>query len=59
MEIDLDALREDLKRECYGAFFGAGIGEALMESYDVDCASPYELMEMAHRWGVNLEEYKI
>lgn len=26
MDIDVDKLREDLKQECYGAFFGAGIG---------------------------------
>lgn len=59
MDIDLDALREDLKCECYGSFFGAGIGGAIIESFNVDHASPSELLEMAYRWGIDVKEYEI
>lgn len=59
MNLDLDALREDLKQECYGAFFGASIGGALIESFDVDRASLSELLEMTRRWGIDLRRYEI
>jgi hypothetical protein len=29
MTIDIEKLREDLKQECYGAFFGGGFGGTL------------------------------
>jgi len=54
MTIDIDALREDMKQECYGAFFGGGFGGALMESFDIEDASPEELVRMAQRQGINL-----
>lgn len=57
--IDVDRLRDDLKNECYGAFFGGGFGGALMESFDVDRADPEELVEMAQRNGVNLWDYQV
>lgn len=59
MCIDLQALRVDMQQECYGAFFGAGIGGALIESIDVDRAAPSELIEIACRWGVDPSEYEI
>ena len=40
MTIDIEKLRKDLKQECYGAFFVSGFGGALMESFDLDRASP-------------------
>lgn len=57
--IDVDRLREDLKNECYGAFFGGGFGGALVESFDVDRAEPEELVRMAQRNGINLWDYQV
>ncbi len=57
--IDLDALREDMKRDCYGAFFGAGFGGALIESFDIEDASPEELVEMAQDKGIDLRKYQV
>ena len=58
MIIDIEELREDLKQECYGAFFGGGFGGALMESFDIDRASPEELVKIAQRNGLNLSNYE-
>lgn len=58
MVIDIDKLREDLRNECYGAYFGGGFGGALVESFDVEKASPEELIEMAERQGVDLTDYE-
>ena len=39
MKIDVDALRNDLKNEAYGAFFGGGYGGALFEAIDIGCTA--------------------
>ena len=57
--IDVDELRNDLRNECLGAFFGGGFGGALVESFDVDRASPEELVEMAQRQVINLRRYQM
>ncbi len=59
MQIDIERLREDLKQECYGAFFGGGFGGALIESFDVEHASPQKLVEMAREKGIDLRKYEI
>ena len=59
MTIDIEKLREDLKQECYGAFFGGGFGGALMESFDVEKASPEKLVKMAQENGLDLRKYEI
>ncbi len=59
MSIDIEKLRETLKQECYGAFFGGGYGGALIEAGDVERASPEDLIEMAERNGIDLMKYKI
>lgn len=59
MSIDIEKLRETLKQECYGAFFGGGFGGALMESFDLEKASPEELVEIAERKDIDLSEYEI
>lgn len=53
MTLDIEALRQAVKDECYGAFFGGGIGPALLESFDADRAGPQQLVDMAERWGVD------
>lgn len=57
--IDVDELRDDMRNECLGAFFGGGFGGALVESFDVDKATPEELVEMAQRQGIDLRRYQV
>ena len=59
MIIDVDALREDMKQECYGAFFGGGFGGAMSSSFEIESASEDELIDLALRQGVDLEKYEI
>ena len=58
MDIDVDKLREDLKQECYGAFFVAGIGGALIESFDIENASDEEIIDKAKSKGIDIEDYR-
>ena len=57
--IDVEKLRDDLRNESLGAFFGGGFGGALIEAGDVERASLEELIKMAERNGIDLMEYKI
>lgn len=57
MEIDFERLREDLKQECFGAYFGGGFGGAMIEVFDVENASPQQLIRMAEEHGIDLREY--
>ena len=59
MTIDVDVLREDLKNECYGTFYGEGFGGALMESFDIESASDEELVEIALSKGIDLADYEV
>lgn len=58
MIIDIEALRQDMKDDCYGAFFGGGFGGALIESFEIDEASPEELVDMAIKSGIDLSQYE-
>ena len=57
--IDVEMLRKDMHDECMGACFGGGFGGALIESSDVDKASPEKLVQMAQRQGIDLRRYDI
>lgn len=59
MTIDIEKLREDMKEDSLGAFYGGGFGGALMESFDIDNASAEELVEMAQENGIDLRRYKV
>ena len=59
MMIDIDKLREDIKQECYGAYFGGGFGGALMESFNIESASPQKLVEIAEKKGIDLRKYAV
>lgn len=48
-----------MKEECLGAFYGGGFGGALMESFDIENASPEELVDMARENGIDLRRYKV
>lgn len=58
-ELDIERLREDLKSDLQGAYYVGGFGGALMESFDVDDASPDDLISMAQNEGFNLRDYII
>ena len=51
--------RKDLMDECMAAFFGAGIGPALIDESDIEEASEDELIEIAEQFGVDLSDYDL
>ena len=55
--IDTERLRKDMKDEALGAYFGAGIGGALVEHSDIQNASDDELVKMAKTAGYDLKKY--
>ena len=55
--IDIEQLRKDLMDDSYGALFGGGFGGALFESFDIEKATPDELVEIARRKGIDLSKY--
>lgn len=57
--IDVDRLRDDMRDECLGAYFGGEFGAALIESFDVDRATLEKLVEMAQKQGVDLQRYEV
>ena len=57
--IDIDRLRDDLRSEDLGAYFGGGFGGALMEDFDIDRATPEELVQIAQDKGINLRRYVV
>ena len=59
MEIDYDRLREDLKNEALGAFYGGGFGGALIEAFDIDNASDDELISIAQQMHIDINKYVI
>lgn len=59
MKIDIERLREDIKQDCYGAYFGGGFGGALMESFDVEKASPEEVIEIAKNKNMDFRKLPV
>lgn len=57
--IDIERLREDLRSEDLGAYFGGGFGGALMEAFDIESATPEELVQIAQDKGVDLRRYVV
>lgn len=55
--IDIDNLRDDMRDECLGAYFGSGFGAALIESFDVDSVSDEQLVKVAIDKGADLQKY--
>lgn len=58
-DIDVDALREDMKAEAMGAFFVGGFGGSAFEASDIDDMSDEEVIEKAKRDGINLRNYQL
>ena len=59
MIIDVDALRNDLIKDGYGAFFGGGFGGALIEAADISQASDEEVVRIAQEKGIDLARYEV
>ena len=59
MIIDIDALKKDLKNELLGAFYGGGLGGALIESFQIDKMEDEKIIELALQYGLKLENYQI
>ena len=57
--IDVERLRDDLRSEDLGAYFGGGFGGALMEAFDIASATPEELLQIAQDNGVDLRRYVV
>lgn len=57
--IDVERLRNDMREECMGAYFGGGFGAALMDSFDVDRATPEQLVQKAYDQGIDLRKYQV
>ena len=56
--IDYDALREALRDECFAAYFGGGIGPALMDALSVEDMSTEELVRAAQLWGIDIRRFE-
>lgn len=59
MIIDVDALRDDLTNDDYGAFFGGGFGGAMMEAMDIKRASDEDVVRIALERGIDLSDYEV
>ena len=57
--IDIERLRDDMRNDDLGAYFGGGFGGALMEAFDVDRATPEELVQIAQDKGIDLQRYVV
>lgn len=55
--IDVKRLRRDLQNQALGAYFGGGIGPALIDASNIDRASDDEVIRIAKRMGVDLRRY--
>ena len=56
--IDFDQLRRDLADDRYAGAF-AGMPAMLMEAWEIESASEEELLELAQREGIDLDDYKL
>lgn len=57
MIIDIKKLREYLK-DYFGTAASNGFPAAMIDVFDVDKASPQELVKIAQRAGINLKEFE-
>ena len=59
MNIDIEALRNDLMACGFGAAFVGGFGGGLVESFDIANMSDDELIDYALSQGIDLSNYEI
>ena len=58
MGMDIEGLRNEIKQDSYGAFFGGGFGGAIFEASSVDKASPEKVVKMAQDKGIDISKYE-
>ena len=56
--IDFERLRRDLADDRYAGAF-AGMPAMMTEAWEIEDASERELLELANREGVDLDDYEI
>ena len=59
VKIDIEKLRDDLREEALGTYFAARYGGALIESFDINKASPEELIDIAYQYGIDIRKYEV
>ena len=59
MNIDIEALRNDLMACGFGVAFVGGFGGGLVESFDIANMSDDELIDYALSQGIDLSNYEI
>ena len=52
-------LKAEIENELLGAYFGGGVGAALVEVSDLDRMTETELVEAAKRLGIDVLKYKL
>lgn len=57
--IDIDALKRDMQSNLYGAYFGGGFGGAMISAFDLERATPEQLVESALKQGIDLRKYRV
>ena len=55
--IDVKKLRKDIENRALGAYFGGGIGPALIDVSNIERASDDEEIRIAKRMGIDLRRY--
>ncbi len=55
--IDVKKLRKDIENQALGAYFGGGIGPALIDVSNIERASDDEEIRIAKRMGIDLRRY--
>ena len=55
--IDPEELRQDMLNDSRAAFYGGGFGGAMYESFEIERATPQELVEIAQRKGIDVTRY--
>lgn len=59
MIIDIERLRQDLKNNYLGLFYGGGFGGALITSFQIDNLTEEELINLAIKSGIDITNYII
>ena len=59
LTIDIDRLREDLRDDDLGTFYGGDFGGALMEAFDIERATLEEVVQIAQDRGIDLRRYVV
>ena len=59
MTIDIIKYSDDMRANCIAAYFVGGFGGALFETFDIDRATPEELIKMAQNRGIDLRRYQV